>query len=157
MVTRDGTENIAQLELLRTQRAQLASRLKAPWWYVAGTAVVMALAFSMPIGSHYLIGAGAWCALLVVVVSFGLQHALARVSGVALGLRTWQYPSGRAWTIAMVVLIFTASEVETVLLSHDRLGAAVAVGVLATLAGTACWQGHLWGIRRDLATGRAAP
>src|SRR5215831_7122227 len=71
-VMRDGTENVAELELLRTQRAQLASRLKTPWWYVAGTAVVMALAFSMPLGSHYLIGAGIWCALLAIVVSFGL-------------------------------------------------------------------------------------
>jgi hypothetical protein len=157
VVMRDSTESVAELELLRTQRAQLASRLKTPWWYVAGTTVVMALAFSMPIGSHYLVGAGAWCVLLVIVVSFGLQHALARASGVALGVRTWQYPSGRAWTIAMVVLIFTASEVETILLTHGRLAAAIAVGVLATLAGTACWQGHLWGIRRDLATGRAAP
>jgi len=30
------------------------------------------------------------------------------------------------------------------------------VGVLATLAGTGCWQGHLRGIRRDLETGRRA-
>ena len=31
MVMRDDTENVAELELLRAQRAQLASRLKTPW------------------------------------------------------------------------------------------------------------------------------
>jgi hypothetical protein len=30
-VRRDDTENVAELELLRAQRAQLASRLKTPW------------------------------------------------------------------------------------------------------------------------------
>ncbi len=40
MVMRDDMENVA--ELLRTQRAQLASRLKTPWWYVAATAFAWA-------------------------------------------------------------------------------------------------------------------
>ena len=96
MVMRDDTENVAELELLRAQRAQLASRLKTPWWYVAGVAFAWAVAFAMPIGSHYLTGAGIGGALLAIVVFLLLQHALARVSGVAVGLRTWQYPSGRA-------------------------------------------------------------
>jgi hypothetical protein len=73
---------------------------------------------------------------------------------VDVGIQTWQYPSGRAWTIALVVVIFTASEGETLLLEHGLLAAAIVVGVLATLAGTGCWQGHLRGIRRDLETGR---
>jgi hypothetical protein len=153
---RDGTENVAQLELLRAQRAALASRLKTPWWYVAGSLAVMAVAFSMPLGSHYLIGGGLWCALLAIVASLLLQYALARASGVDVGMRIWQYPSGRAWTIAMVVLILAASGVETVLLEHHRLAVAIAVGALATLVGTACWQGHVRSIRRDLASGRAA-
>jgi hypothetical protein len=156
MVTRDDTENVAELELLRAQRAQLASRLKTPWWYVAGTAFALAVAFAMPIASHYLIGAGAWCALLAIVVLFLLQYALARVSGVDVGIQTWQYPSGRAWTIAMVVVIFAAFAAETLLLSDGLLAAAIGVGVLATLAGTGCSQGHLRGIRRDLETGGGA-
>jgi hypothetical protein len=153
---RDETGNVAELELLRAQRAQLASRLKTPWWYVAATAFAWAVAFSMPIGSHYLIGAGFWCLLLAIVVFLLAQHALARVSGVDVGIRTWQYPSGRAWTIAVVVVIFAASGVETLLLEHGLLAAAIVVGVLATLAGTCCWQGHLRGVRRDLETGRGA-
>jgi hypothetical protein len=54
---RDGTEHVAELELLRVQRAQLASRLKTPWWYIAGTAFALAVACAVPVGSHYLIGA----------------------------------------------------------------------------------------------------
>ena len=156
MATRDGTKEVAELELLRAQRAQLASRLKTPWWYVAGSAVVMALAFATPIGAHYLTGAYLWGVLLAIVLILLLQYALARVSGLALGMRTSQYPSGRVWTIAWVVVIFAATWVEGVLLKHGLLAAAIVVGVLATLAGTVCWQGHLRGIRRDLETGRRA-
>ena len=153
---RDDTENVAELELLRAQRAQLASRLKTPWWYVAGTAFAWAVAFAMPIGSHYLTGAGIGGSLLVIVVFFVAQYALARVSGVDVGIRTSQYPSGRAWTVALVVVIFAASGVEGLLLDRGLLAAAIMVAVLATLAGTVCWLGHLRGIRRDLETGRGA-
>jgi hypothetical protein len=156
MMMRGDMENVAGLELLRGQRAQLASRLKTPWWYVAATAFAWAVAFAMPIGSHYLIGAGAWCALLAIVVFFLAPHSLALVSGVDVGTRTWKYPSGRAWTIAMIVVIFAASGVETLLLDHGLLAAAIVVSLLATLAGTGCSQGHLRGIRWDLETGRAA-
>ncbi len=149
-------ERVPELELLRAQRAQLASRLKTPRWYVAATAFAWAVAATMPIGSHYLIGAGAWCALLAIVVLLLAQQALARASGVDVGLRTWQYPSGRVWTIAMVVVIVAACGVETLLLDHGLLAPAIVAGVLATLAGTGCWQGHLRGIRRDLETGRGA-
>jgi hypothetical protein len=156
MMMRDGTENVAELELLRAQRAQLASRLKTPWWYVAGSAVVMAVGFAMPIASRYLAGADVWGGLLAIALILLLQIRLARVSGVALGMRTSQYPSGRPWTIAWVLVIFAATAVEGLLLNRRLLAAAIVVGVLATLAGTGCWQGHLRGIRRDLETGRAA-
>ena len=116
MVTRDGTENVAGLELLRAQRAQLASRLKAPWWYRAGVAFAWAVAFALPIGSRYLTGAGIGGVLLFIVVFLLLQYALARVSGVDVGIVTWQYPSGRAWTIAIVVVIFAADGLEGFLL-----------------------------------------
>lgn len=146
--------HVAELELLRAQRAQLAGRLKAPWWYVAGSAVVLAVAFAMPIGSHYVTDAGIGGVLLAVLVCFVLQCALTRVSGVDVGMQTWRYPSGRAWTIAMIMLIFGASAAETTLLDRGLLAAAILVGMLATLAGTGFWQGHLRGIRQDLRTGR---
>jgi len=156
MVMRDDTGHIAELELLRAQRAQLASRLKTPWWYVAAMAFGWAVAFAMPVGSHYLTGAGAVGVLLVIVVFVLAQYALARVSGVDVGISTWQYPSGRPWTIAIVVIIFAASSVESLLLEHGLLAAAIVVGVFATLAGTGCWLGHLRGIRRNLEMGRGA-
>jgi hypothetical protein len=156
MVMRDDTENVAELELLRAQRAQLASRLKTPWWYVAGVVFAWGVALAMPIASRYLTGAYLWGFLLVIVVFLLLQYALARVSGVDVGIRTSQYPSGRAWTVALVVVIFAASGVEGLLLDRGLLAAAIMVAVLATLAGTVCWLGHLRGIRRDLETGRGA-
>ncbi|HEX4061466.1 MAG TPA: hypothetical protein VHY58_10675 [Streptosporangiaceae bacterium] len=153
---RDDTENVAELELLHTQRVQLASRLKTPWWYVVAMAFAWAVALAVPIGSRYLTGAGIGGTLLAIVVFCLAQLALARVSGVNLGTRTLQYPSGRVWFIAMLVVLLAADGVETLLLDHGLLAAAIVVGVLATLAGTGCWQGHMRGIRRDLETGRGA-
>src|SRR5215469_6202984 len=153
---RGDTENVAELELLRAQRAQLASRLKTPWWYVAGMTFGWAVAFAMPIGDHYLVGAGIVGTLLVIAVVSLLQYALARVSGVDVGITTWHYPSGRAWSIALAVVILAASWVESLLLEHGHLATAIVVGVLATVVATGCWLGRLRGIRRDLETGRAA-
>jgi len=153
---RHDTENVAELELLRAQRAQLASRLKAPWWYVAGIAFAWAVAFAIPIGAHYITGAGIAGTLLAIVVFVLLQLALARVSGVDVGRRTWHYPSGRGWTIAMVVIILAGSWVERLLLDRGLIAATIVAGVLATVAGTGCWLAILRAIRRDLETGRAA-
>jgi hypothetical protein len=155
---RDGAENVAELELLRAQRAQLARRLQPPWWYVPVCAVGWAAAFAAPIASHYLVddGAAAGLDLLALVVLLLLQYALARASGVVVVSRTWHYPSGRAGTVAMVVVIIAASQVERLLLQHGQLAAAIVTGVLATVAAVGCWQAHLRGIRRDLATGRGA-
>jgi hypothetical protein len=154
---RDDTENVAKLELLHAQRAQLASRLKTPWWYVAAMAVTWAVACAMPIGSHYISGAGIGGALLAIVVLLVAQQALARVSGVAVGTRTVrQYPSSRPWFRAMIVIVIAAFGGETLLLQHGQLAAAIVVGVLATLAGTGCWLGYLRGIRGDLEAGRGA-
>jgi uncharacterized membrane protein len=153
---RAGRENAAELELLRAQRAQLASRRKTPWWYVGGSALAWVLAFAMPIASRYLSGASLLDGLLAVALLLLLQHALARVSGVDVGTRTWQYPSGRPWTIALVVIILANSVVDGFLLEHGQLTAAIVTGVLAALAGTGCWLGHQRGIRRDLETGTGA-
>jgi hypothetical protein len=154
MVARDDAQNVPELELLHAQRVQLASRLKMPWWYAVATAFALALGCAMPIGSHYLVGAGAWCGVLAIIVFYLLQNALARVSGVAIGTRTLQYPSGRVWGIAVIAIILAACASETALLDRKLLAASIGVMALATLAGTGCWLGHLRGIRRDLETGR---
>ncbi len=148
--------NGADLELLHAQRARLASRLRTPRWYVVATTLAWAVAFAMPIGSRYLTGAGIGSALLAIVVFLLAQHALARASGLDLGIATWKYPSGRAWTVAIVVIILSADAVEVSLLDHRLLAAAIVVGGLATPAASGGWQGHLRGIRHDLESGRAA-
>ena len=153
MTTRDGTESVAELEMLRAQRAQLASRLKTPWWYVAAMAFGWAVAFAMPIGSRYLTGATLGGSLLVIVVWVLAQRALARVSGVDLGMGTRRYPSGRPWTFAIVAVIFAGDAAESLLVEHGLLAAAILVGALATVAGTGCWQGHFRAVRRDLEAG----
>lgn len=152
----DRPDEIAELDLLRSQRGRLAARLAAPRWYVAVTVFAWAVAFAIPIGSHYLTGAGAWCALLAIVVFLLAQRALARASGIDLGLRTWQYPSGRISTIAMIAIIVAGFEGEAALLDHGLTAVAVLVGVLATLASAGCWQAHLRAVRRDIRTGRGA-
>ena len=113
--------NGADLELLHAQRARLASRLRTPRWYVVATTLAWAVAFAMPIGSRYLTGAGIGSALLAIVVFLLAQHALARASGLDLGIATWKYPSGRAWTVAIVVIILSADAVEVSLLDHRLL------------------------------------
>jgi hypothetical protein len=153
MMMRDDTESVAELELLRAQRAQLASRLKTPWWYVAGCTVAWALACATPIGSHYFRGAGYGGGLLAIVILLLLQQALVRVSGLNVGFGTSQFPSGRPWAIALAVVILANSALEGLLLEHHLLAAAIMVAVLATFAGVSCWQGHLRAIRRDLAAG----
>lgn len=147
---RRDEESSPELEMLRVQRAQLASQLKTPWWYVAAMTVVLALICAMPIGTHYLPGVGAWGGVLAIAVFYLVQHALARATGVAITTRTLRYPSARSWGIAMIVIVVAASEGESLLLRHGPLGAAIALGVFATLAEVGCWVGHLRGIRRDL-------
>ena len=153
----NDTGHIAELDLLAAQRARLADRLRAPWWYVAGSAVALAIACTMPLASHYTIGgAGLGCGALAIAVLLGLQIAFARVSGVSLGAGTGQYPSGRAWAFGMAAVLIANSVLGTFLLDSRQPAAAIAVAVLAAVAGTVCRQGHLRGIRRDLESGRGA-
>ncbi|NUP53841.1 MAG: hypothetical protein HOW97_41945 [Catenulispora sp.] len=150
----DQAENVT--ELLRAQRARLAGRLRAPWWYVAGSVAVMALAFAMPIGAHYLVGGAIWCVLLSIAAFLLLHYAMSRASGVDVGLQTWRFPSGRVWTLAMAAVILAATSGEALLLDHGLLGLAITVGAVAALTAAVCWQGHMRAVSRDLETGTAA-
>jgi hypothetical protein len=153
-----GNGSVAELELLRAQRAQLANRLKPPWWYVVGSGIALAVACAMPIGSYYVTGAGLGLGLgvLGIVVLIVMQQALVRVSGVALGTGTWQYPSGRVWSVGLAAVIFANSLLESYLFKGGHPAGAIVVGVLAAVTGTICWHGHLRAIRRDLEAGRFA-
>jgi hypothetical protein len=37
---RDVARDLAALELLRVQRGRLADRMRPPWWYLPGTAIL---------------------------------------------------------------------------------------------------------------------
>lgn len=156
MAMEDGSDGAAELELLRAQRARLASRLRTPWWYVAGVALTLAVACAIPIGSRHVRGAGIGIALLAIAMLLLLRHALIRVSGVGLSSRAAQYPSARPWSIGMAAVILANSAVEPLFLDRDLLTIAILIGVIAALVGTVCLLGQLRGIRRDLETGRAA-
>ena len=50
----DTARDPAALELLRVQRGRLADRMRLPWWYRTGAAIVWAVAFAGPFSSRYL-------------------------------------------------------------------------------------------------------
>jgi len=49
---RDPAGDPAALELLLVQRNRLADRMRPPWWYLAGIAVLSALVFAVPFTSR---------------------------------------------------------------------------------------------------------
>lgn len=143
----------AKLDELCDGQARLAERVRAPWWYLLGFAVVMALICAVPFAAHYLSWSGSVSALVALVVFFPLQAGLARASGVAIGTRTLRYPSGRVAGIALMVVVIAALVAETLLLDHALGAIAVVAGILAVAVAVICWQAHLRGIRHDLRTG----
>ena len=50
---RDVARDPAALELLRVQRSRLADRMRPPWWYLTGIAILWALVFAAPFSSRY--------------------------------------------------------------------------------------------------------
>ncbi len=152
---REAPQDVAELGQLRAQREQLANRVRAPWWYLAGYAGVLALICAVPFGSHYFRGTWSWSGLVAIALFYLLQRALARVTGVAVGTRTLRYPSGRPAGIMLMMVVTAAVVAEMVLITRGLTVAAIVAGVLATAVGTACHQAHLRGIRRDLRMGEA--
>jgi hypothetical protein len=136
---RDAARDPAALELLRLQRSRLADRMRPPWWYLPGIAILWALVFAAPFGSRYLPqGVRTWPILLAAVaVACLLQWGLARATGIAVNTRMLRYPSGRPAGIAIIV-------------------AAIVVAALAVAAEVAAQQAHLRGIRQDLRAGGGA-
>ena len=57
---RDVAGDPAALELLRVQRSRLADRMRLPWWYLTGIAIMWALVFAGPFTSRYLPGVPTW-------------------------------------------------------------------------------------------------
>ena len=156
---RDVARDPAALELLRVQRGRLADRMRPPWWYLPGTAILWALVFACPFSSRFFPqGVRIWPILVAgVAVACLLGWGLARATGIKVGFRNLRYPaSGRPTRIAMIVVSLAALVTETFLIRRDLIVAAIVVAALAVAAEVAGQQTVLRGIRQELRAGGGA-
>jgi hypothetical protein len=152
----DAARDQAPLELLRAQRSRLADRLRPPWWYLSGFAIVWAVAFAGPFSSRYLPrGVPIWPIVVAAgAVACLLSWGLARVTGIKVGFRNLRYPaSGRPVRIAVLVVFLAAGETEFLLVRRGLLVAAIVVAVLGVAAEVALLRAQLRGIRQELRAG----
>ena len=155
---RDAARDPAALERLRAQRGRLADRMRPPWWYLTGIALLWALTVACPFSSRYLPqGVRIWPILVAAVAVACLLHwGLARATGLAVDTRMLRYPSGRPAAIAIIVVGAAALGTETLLIRRGLIVAAIAVAALAVVAEVAAQQAQLRGIRQDLRAGGGA-
>ncbi|MGH3152245.1 MAG: hypothetical protein ACRDOB_16175 [Streptosporangiaceae bacterium] len=155
---RDVARDPAALELLRVQRGRLADRMRPPWWYLTGIAILWALAFACPFTSRFLPqGVRIWPILVAATAVAGLlQWGLARATGIAVTTGSLRYPSGRPAQIAMIVVAAAALVTETFLIRRGLIVAAIVVAALAVVAELALSPALLRGIRQDLRAGGGA-
>jgi hypothetical protein len=154
---RDVARDQATLELLRVQRSRLADRMRPPWWYLSGVAILYALVFAVPFTSRYL-GVSIWPIFVAVsAVACVLWWGLTRATGIKVGFRNLRYPaSGRPVRIAAAVVSVAAIATEHFLIDRGLPAAAIAVAALAVVAEVALLQAALRGIRQELRAGGAA-
>jgi hypothetical protein len=156
---RDAARDLAALELLRVQRSRLADRMRLPWWYLTGAAIVWAVVFAGPFSSRYLPrGVPTWPVFVAAAaVAYLLQWGLTRATGIKLPFRNLRYPSpGRPIGIAILVVCLAAGETEFLLLRSGLLAAAIVVATLAVAAEMACLQTALRVTRQELRGGGGA-
>ncbi|MBV9794544.1 MAG: hypothetical protein JO016_11460 [Actinobacteria bacterium] len=150
------TSDPAALERLRVQRSRLADRMRPPWWYLTGSAILWAVVFASPFGSRYLPHrVPNWPVMIGgLVVACLLAWGLARATGIKMGFRNQRHPSaGRPAAIAMVVVGLAAAETERFLIEPGLLVAAAVVAAVAIAAEVAAQRAMFRGIRQDLRDG----
>jgi amino acid transporter len=153
------------LELLRVQRSRLADRMRPPWWYLPGAAIVWALFFAGPFSSRSFSSPSSVSTWAIVVPIAALcllmQWGMTRATGIKTGLRPlrvlqdglfYRRP-GRPASIAMALVCFAGLGTEGSLIRHGLLAAAIAVAALAVAAEMAAQQALLRAIRQDLRGG----
>ena len=155
---RDVARDPAALDLLRVQRSRLADRMRPPWWYLTGAAILYALAFAGPFSSRYLPqGVPIWPILVAALaVACLLQWGLARVTGISVGIPDLTYRPGRPARIAMLMVSLATIVAEHFLIDRALPVVAVVVAALAVVAGVVSVQAALRGIRQDLRAGGGA-
>ena len=156
---RDVARDPAALELLRVQRGRLADRMRPPWWYLTGVAIVWALVFAGPFGSRYLPrGVSPW-PHLCRRIGGGLPAAVGPDPGHRHKDGLPEPPlsrPGRPAGIAMLVVSLAAIGTEHFLIHRGLLVAAIVVAALAVAAEVAAQQALLRAIRQDLRGGGGA-
>ena len=164
----DLTRDPAALELLRMQRSRLANRMRPPWWYLPGVAIVWALFFAGPLTSRSFsspMSVSTWAIVVpVAAVCFLLQWGMTRATGIKAGPRPlrvlrdglFYYRPGRPAGIAMAVVSFAGLGIEGSLIRHGLLAAAIVVAALAVAAQVTAQLALLRAIRQDLRSGGGA-
>jgi threonine/homoserine efflux transporter RhtA len=147
---------LESLQRLQVQRRRLADRMRPPWWYLTGIAVMYALVFAVPFGQRYRSqGLSLWpIVAAALAVACLMQWGLARATGIRVGFRNLRYPaSGRPVRIAVVEVSLAAIATEHFLIDRGLLAAAIATAALAVAAEVALLQAALRGIRQELRAG----
>ena len=156
---RDVARDLAALDLLRVQRSRLADRMRLPWWYLTGAAIVWAVVFAGPFSSRYLPrGVPTWPIFVAAAaVACLLQWGLTRATGIKLPFRNLRYASaGRPVGIAILVVCLAAGETEFLLIRGGLLVAAIVVAAVGVAAEMACLQIALRVTRQELRGGGGA-
>ena len=156
---REVTRDLAALELLRVQRSRLADRMRLPWWYLTGAAILWAVVFAGPFSSRYLPrGVPTWPIFVAAAaVACLLQWGLTRATGIKLPFRNLRYPSpGRPVGIAILVVCLAAGETESLLIRGGLLVAAIVVASVGVVAEMALLQIALRVTRQELRSGGGA-
>jgi hypothetical protein len=150
----DAARDPVALELLGLQRSRLADRMRPPWWYLTGFAIMYALVFAFPFASRFL-GVSIWPFFVAaLVVAVPLQWGWTRVTGIKMGFRNLSYPGpGRPARYAVLVVSLGTIVIDHFLIDRGLIAAAIAVAALAVAAEVALQQILLRGIRQELRDG----
>jgi hypothetical protein len=153
---RDTAGDPSALELLRVQRGRLADRMRPPWWYLTGMAILYALIFSVPFGQRYLPqGVRMWPIFAAAAaVALLLGWGMTRTTGIKVGFRNLRYPaSGRSARIAVVAVCLAALVTEHSLIDRGLIAVAIVAAALAVVAEVALQEAVLRGVRQELRGG----
>jgi threonine/homoserine efflux transporter RhtA len=156
---RDVARDPAALELLQVQRSRLADRMRWPWWYQSGLAMLWALTFASPFSSRFLPrGVRYWPILVAgLAVACLLQWGLPRATGIKVSLRNLSdSASGRPARIAIIVVSFAALVTESFLIHRGLIVAAIVLAVLGVVVEVALQRAQLRAIRQKLRGGGEA-
>lgn len=140
-----------QLRCLEGQRARLADRVRAPWWYLVGYPLMWVVLIGSPFAAHFL-RFGSLVLVVALALAYLLEWGFGRTTGVALRTnRTMdRYPETRPAGIAILIVAGLAVVAEFLLVGNGRLTVAAVIGAVSVPVILGCQLAVFRGIRRDL-------